>query len=460
MNRFLVHSPADDRVVYEGAFADSHEVETSLAVAVGAGRGWRETSLGERIQGVRAWLDAIDAKRELVATELTAQMGRPISQSPGEIAGFLDRGRTLARLAEEALIDVALPQRDGFTRFLRREPLGVVLVLSPWNYPWLTAVNAVAAALLAGNAVLLKHAEQTPRVAERMTEAWASAGLPAGVFQHLHLTHERVAEVVADARIGAVSFTGSVAGGQAISRAAGGRFLSVGYELGGKDAAYVRSDADVARAAAHIVDGGMYNAGQSCCAVERVYVHEDVYSAFVDAATEEVKKLRVGDPAEAGTSLGPLVRARNADAVRAQVDAALASGARRVVEPVATLGLPQYLAPDLLVDVAQDMALMQEETFGPALGVLSVGSDDEAIAHINDSRYGLTASIWTPDLDRALALGDRLEVGTVFMNRADYLDPELAWTGVRDSGRGCTLSRFGFDAFTRWKSFHLRHRIP
>jgi acyl-CoA reductase-like NAD-dependent aldehyde dehydrogenase len=459
-SRFQVVSPADDSVVYEGALASPAELDRVLALAVGAQRGWGRAPLTERVQAVLRFLDAVEAVRDEAAQELTTQMGRPSSQAPSELAGFLDRGRTMARLAPEALADYVPPAKEGFTRAIQRVPVGVVLVLAPWNYPWLTAVNAVVPALLAGNAVLLKHAEQTPLVAERMSACALRAGLPEGTLQHIHMSHELTAEAVRDARVGAVAFTGSVEGGHAISRAAAGRFLSVGYELGGKDAAYVCEDTDIAKAAANVMDGAMYNAGQSCCSVERVYVHERVMDAFLEAAVAEVRGLRLGDPRDMQTSLGPLVRARNAAVVRAQLEQALGAGARALVGGSSGGRLAQYLAPEVVVGVSHELDLMRAETFGPVVGVMSVASDEEAVARINDSAYGLTASLWTPDLERAQRLGAQLDVGTVFMNRCDALDPELAWVGVRDSGRGCTLSRFGFDGFTRLKSLHLRHAMP
>jgi acyl-CoA reductase-like NAD-dependent aldehyde dehydrogenase len=335
----------------------------------------------------------------------------------------------------------------------------VVLVLAPWNYPWLASVNAIVPALLAGNSVILKIAPQTPLVAERYAEAFAAAGLPAGVFQFLHIDHEQVAEVIKDARVNFVAFTGSVAGGHAVQRAASERFISTGLELGGKDPAYVRPDAQLEATLENLVDGAMFNAGQSCCAIERIYVHEDVYDKFIEGFVELTKQYKLGNPLDPTVTLGPMVRTDAADRVREHIHDALQRGAQALIAPTLfpknQKGTP-YLAPQVLVNMDHNMLVMTEETFGPVVGIMSVKDDEEAIQLMNDSRYGLTASIWTTDVDAALRIGDRIETGTWLMNRCDYLDPALAWTGVKDSGRGCTLSQLGFDAFTRPKSFHLR----
>jgi acyl-CoA reductase-like NAD-dependent aldehyde dehydrogenase len=385
-------------------------------------------------------------------------MGRPIAYSPNEIRrGFQERALYMCAIAEQALSDLKIESKDGFERFIRREPHGVALVLAPWNYPWLTSVNAVVPALLAGNSVILKMAQQTPLVAERYAEAFAAAGLPEGVFQYLHADHSQVARMVADARVGYVAFTGSVGGGHAVQRAAAARFVPTGLELGGKDPAYVRADAPLQATAENLVDGAYFNSGQSCCAVERIYVDRKLFADFVDAFVALVKQYRLGNPLDPQTTLGPMVRAGAADGVRAQIREAVEQGARPLLRWNDSAGSP-YLAPEVLIEVDHRMAVMREETFGPVVGIQPVADDEEAIRLMNDSRYGLTASIWTANADAALAIGERVETGTWFMNRCDYLDPALAWTGVKDSGRGCTLSRLGLEAFTRPKSFHLRLR--
>lgn len=458
--RFQTISPVDGSIVFERELDGSDEIERALAGGVAAFSKWRATNLEERCAIVQRFVEAAVKDADGVAHELTMQMGRPIRDGAGEVGGWLLRGRTMIDLASDALADIRLEERAGFTRFIRRDPLGVVFVVAPWNYPWLTAVNALVPALVAGNPVVLKHSEQTPLVAKRIGEAARAAGLPPDVLQVLYLDHEGVAAVIRDDRTAYVAFTGSVGGGHAIQEAASTRFIGTALELGGKDPAYVCSDADIERSAVNLVDGCFYNAGQSCCGIERIYVHRQVYAGFLESFTSEANKLVLGDPREQTTTMGPVVRVRNAQSIQAQIDAALAAGARDLLDPRqfegAERGLP-YLPPHALVDVDHSMEIMAEETFGPAVGIMAVRDDDEAIRLMNDSRYGLTASVWTSDLERAQRLGQQVETGTWFMNRCDYLDPELAWVGVKDSGRGCSLSKLGYAQLTRPKSFHLRH---
>ncbi len=453
-------SPIDGAIFAERELATSQVIETALSNAVTAQRSWKQTSVTERAAICRKMLAYLIERADQFGEELTRQIGRPITYSPFEIKrGFAERVNYLCDIAERELADLALEPKENFQRFIRREPLGVVLVLAPWNYPWLASVNAIVPALLAGNSVILKIAPQTPLVAERYAEAFAAAGLPDGVFQYLHINHDQVAEVIKDECIGFVAFTGSVAGGRAVQRAASERFIATGLELGGKDPAYVRADADLNAAIENLIDGAMFNSGQSCCAIERIYVHQDVYEKFVEDFVVLTKQYKLGNPLAADTTLGPLVRTDAADKVRAHIAEAVAKGARTLIDealfPMSKIGTP-YLAPQVLVNVNHSMLVMTEETFGPVVGIMPVRDDAEAIRLMNDSRYGLTASVWTTDAAAALAIGDHLETGTVYMNRCDYLDPALAWTGVKDSGRGCTLSQLGFAAFTRPKSYHLR----
>jgi len=436
-------------------------VKDALERAVRAQKKWKLVSVKDRVALVTRAVDAFVKKRDVLAEEITRQMGRPISQSPGEVRGFEERARYMASVAEEALADVDVGKKEGFTRYIRREPLGVVLAIAPWNYPFLTAVNSVVPAILAGNTVLLRHSPQTPLAAERIVEAFRDAGAPDGVVQFLHTTDEDTDKLVETDGVDFVAFTGSVRVGHLIQRHAAGRFIPVGLELGGKDGAYVRADANFAHAVENLVDGAFFNSGQSCCGIERIYVDASLYDRFVEAFVALTKQYRLGNPLDPSASLGPLVRTSAAEFVRGQIAEAVSQGARALIDPKTFAadapGTP-YLAPQVLTNVDHSMRVMREETFGPAVGIMKVTGDDRAVELINDSPYGLTAAIWTSDEDAAARIGARLDVGTVFQNRCDYLDPALAWTGVKDSGRGCTLSRLGYESLTRPKSFHLRTR--
>ncbi|MEA3195732.1 MAG: hypothetical protein QOD26_4065 [Betaproteobacteria bacterium] len=445
-------SPVDGSVYVERELATDAAIESALARAVEAQKAWKRVPVAERVDICRRMVAWCVARADELGSELAWQMGRPIAYGPNELKrGFQERAQYMASIAEESLAEIGISPG----RFIRREPLGVVFVLAPWNYPWLTSVNAIVPALLAGNSVILKMAQQTPLVAERYAEAFAAAGLPAGVFQFLHVGHDQAARMIADPRIAFVAFTGSVEGGHAVQRAAAERFIATGLELGGKDPAYVRADADLSSAIENLVDGSYFNSGQSCCGVERIYVDKKVLKPFVDGFIALAKQYKLGDPLDAKTTLGPMVRAGAADQVRAQIKAAVGKGAKALLDFPDREGTP-YLPPQVLVDVDHGMDVMSEETFGPVVGIMAVDGDAEAIRLMNDSRYGLTASIWTRDAEAALAIGNEVETGTWFMNRCDYLDPALAWTGVKDSGRGCTLSRLGLEAFTRPKSFHFK----
>ena len=455
-------SPVDGSGYVERPLASGEAISEALARARRGQDAWRRLSVEERQVLLGQAVDAFVAKREAIAEEIAWQMGRPAAQAGGEVAGFEERARYMIEAAPAALADIDPGPKDGFTRFVRRDPLGVVFVVAPWNYPYLTAVNAVVPALMAGNAVILKHSAQTPLCAERFAEAFAAAGLPDGVFQYLHLGHADALKLIETDGIDFVAFTGSVEAGHKVQAAAAQRFIGVGLELGGKDPAYVRADADLPHAIENVMDGAFFNAGQSCCGIERVYVHEEVYDDFVEGAVAEVGKLRLGDPTKEGATLGPMVRASAADFVREQSAEAVAGGARALIDPASfpadREGTP-YLAPQVLVEVTHGMRVMTEESFGPVVGIMKVASDMEAVALMNDSDFGLTASIWTRDEQAAIEIGELVQTGTWFMNRCDYLDPALAWTGVKDSGRGCTLSRVGYEQLTRPKSFHLRTAV-
>ena len=454
-------SPIDGSVVAERTTANAHEIDAILDRAALAQRAWRRVPISDRAAICERMVESMLSIADELGAELARQMGRPVRHAPMELTrGFQERARHMASIAPSALADIPVAPKEGFIRFIRKEPVGVVLVVAPWNYPYLTSVNSIVPAVLAGNAVILKHATQTLLCAERYSAAFAAAGLPDGVFQHVHATHDDIARMIGDERIGFVSFTGSVDGGHAIQAATSRRFIGTGLELGGKDPAYVRADADLPFAVAETVDGAFFNAGQSCCGIERIYVHDEVYDEFVDRFVVEASGYVLGNPLDPDVTIGPMVTAAAADFVRGQIADAIAHGARRLIGEAdfatPAPGTP-YLGPTVLVDVDHTHRVMTEESFGPVIGIMRVSGDEEAIGLMNDSAYGLTASIWTADADAALAIGDRIETGTCYMNRCDYLDPGLAWTGVKDTGHGCTLSVLGFDAFTRPKSFHLRH---
>ena len=452
-------SPVDGRIYVERALDTAAGIDRALDAARTAQRSWSQVPLAARCQVLSKAVDAFVAKADDIAAEITWQMGRPIRHAPGEIRGFEERARHMLALAPEALAALNPGDKTGFRRRIKRVPLGVVAVVAPWNYPYLTAVNAVLPALIAGNTVVLKHSHQTPLCAERFLEAFAGAAIPAGVFQYLHLSHDDTARLMGDARIASVCFTGSVAGGRAVVAATAAGFATAGLELGGKDPAYVRADANLAHAIETLTDGAFYNAGQSCCGIKRIYVAQSRYEEFVAGVVDLTKQYRLGSPLDPETTLGPVVRASAAEAIRAQIRDAVSRGARALIEeswfPASVPGTP-YLAPQVLVGVDHSMAIMREETFGPAIGIMPVESDEQALGLMNDSDFGLTAAIFSQDAARAEALGDALETGTVFLNRCDYLDPALAWTGVKNSGRGCTLSRVGFEQLTRPKSYHFK----
>ena len=457
-----VISPIDNSVYAERPLAKPADLERALDLARKAQRAWRSVPLADRTHILTRFCDLFEAKRDEIALELTWQMGRPSRYAPNEVRGTLERARHMIAIAPSALADIDAGPKEQFKRFIRREPLGVVLTIAAWNYPYLIAVNSVVPALMAGNAVVLKHSAQTPLCAERFATALQEAGLPHGVFQALHMSHEDTERAIRDPRVDFVAFTGSVAGGHAVQRAAAERFIGTGLELGGCDPVYVRNDANLAHAIENIVDGAYFNSGQSCCGLQRIYVHERVYGAFVDGFVDLTRKYVLGNPLDAATTLGPVVRAAAADTIRTQIAASIKAGGKPVIAETdfaaSRAGTP-YLAPQVLLDVDNSTPMMREEIFGPVAGIMKVQSDEQAIALMNDSAYGLTAAIWTADADAALSIGDRVETGTWFMNRCDYLDPALAWVGVKDSGRGCTLAVVGYQHLTRPKSFHLRTHV-
>jgi acyl-CoA reductase-like NAD-dependent aldehyde dehydrogenase len=455
-----VDDPFTGEVACELRLAQAEEAQRLVDRAAEAQRSFARTPVVERAALVRSFSEAFRARKEEVAQDITRMMGKPIREARGEVETMVGRATHMASIAEEALADQPLPEKPGFRRFIGREPLGVVLDIAPWNYPLLTAVNVVVPAVLAGNAVILKHASRTPLCGEHFTRAFAKAGAPRHLVEALVSDHATVAEVVARPEVGYVAFTGSVPGGHEVYREAAKRFIQVGLELGGKDPAYVAEDADLDHAIANLAEGAFYNAGQSCCGIERIYVHERHYDRFLEGLVAEAKKLVLGDPRDEATTLGPMAQFEAPAFLARQVAEAREKGARVLCggERARVGGRGRFFQPAVVADATHDMSLMVDESFGPIVGVAQVKDDQEALARMNHSHYGLTAAVWTSSEDRAVELGRRLEAGTVFMNRCDYLDPALPWVGVKDSGLGCSLSYLGLQALTRPKSYHLRLR--
>lgn len=450
-------SPIDGSVFAERETLSKDEGFAVASAARAAQKAWAARPLQERIDLVMAGVAAVGAMNDEIVPELAHMMGRPVRYG-GEFGGFNERSAYMAEIAETALADIEVGDDADFKRYIKRVPHGVVFIVAPWNYPYMTAINTLAPALIAGNTVVLKHATQTLLVGERMAAAFQSAGVPAEVFQNVFLDHDTTSALIAERAFDFVNFTGSVGGGQAMERAAAGTFTGVGTELGGKDPGYVMEDADLDAAVDTLIDGAMFNAGQCCCGIERIYVHESLYDEFVAKAVEIVKGYKLGNPLDEATTMGPMANVRFAAEVRAQIDEAVAAGAVAHIDTMAEDDGGAYLTPQILTNVTHEMRVMRDESFGPVVGIMKVSSDAEAIALMNDSEFGLTASLWTRDLDRAARIGDEIETGTVFLNRADYLDPGLCWTGCKNTGRGGGLSVIGYQNLTRPKSYHLKKR--
>ncbi|KAJ8129091.1 hypothetical protein O1611_g4540 [Lasiodiplodia mahajangana] len=454
-------SPTTNEPILTRNGVSASELEQIPTVAAEAFKTWRETSLTDRTIIVKKALELLEKQKDQLAEEITVQMGRPIAYTAGEIATAIKRANYMIKISEETLKDTEGDAEKGFKRFIRKVPVGPVLVIFAWNYPYLILVNSLIPALLAGNTVILKPSPQTPTIAEHVTKIFAEAGLPAGVLQYFHCGSPSIMEsMVRDPKIALICFTGSVAGGLAVQKAASDRIVNVGLELGGKDPAYVRGDVDLDWAAAEIVDGSIFNSGQSCCAIERVYVDEKIYDAFIEATQKVLQGYKVGDPLDKETHIGPVISKRSKETVEAHIKDALEKGAKDATPENSTFSnlppLGNFVKPTLLTDVNHDMTVMTEETFGPVISVMKVKDDSEAVRLMNDSEFGLTASIWTKDTDKGYELAQQVEAGTVFVNRADFPSPDLAWTGWKNSGKGVTLSRYGFDQFVKLKSFHLK----
>ncbi len=459
MSIFKTISPIDNKVYVEQELHTKKDIDEVIKKSICAQKLWQKISLEERKEYLQKFIDILVSQETKICEELTYQIGRPISHSVFEIRGFKQRADYLMQISQQSLKDFYPEKIDGFKRYIKKVPLGTVALLSPWNYPFLTSVNILIPALLAGNSVILKHSSQTPLVALRYKRAFEEANLPANLFLVLFLTHEDSNYLLAHKKIDGVFFTGSVKGGLEVQKSIKNKFIPYGLELGGKDSAYVKADANLEPTVENLVEGVYFNSGQSCCAVERIYVDEKIYDKFVAEFVKLTKKYVLGNPLNKDTSLGPMVKTSASNFVRKQIKEAIQKGAKSLIDeslfPLSKEGTP-YLSPHVLVDVNHSMSLMKEESFGPVVGIMKVSSDNEAIKLMNDSKYGLTASIWTQDIKVARDISEEIEVGTVFVNRCDYLDPSLAWTGTKNSGVGVSLSTFVFNSVTRLKSMHFK----
>jgi acyl-CoA reductase-like NAD-dependent aldehyde dehydrogenase len=449
-------SPIDGSIYAERPILSRSEADAAVTRAKIAQRKWNMRPIEERIQLVKAGVAAIGAMNEEIVPEIAWQMGRPIRYG-GELGGFNERASYMADIAIDALAPIEIENSNNFKRVIKRVPHGLVLVVTPWNYPFMTAINTVAPALIAGNAVMLKHASQTPLVGERLANAFHSVGIPRDVFQNVFLDHDTTSALISDRAFDFINFTGSVSGGVAMEKAAAGTFTGIGLELGGKDPGYVMEDANIDAAVETLIDGAMFNSGQCCCGIERIYVIESLFEDFIKKAVAVVNQYKLGNPLDPETTIGPMAHIRFANEVRAQTQEAIKDGAKAHIDPcLFPMDGGAYLMPQILTNVTHNMRIMREESFGPVVGIMSVKNDEEAIKLMNDSNFGLTASLWTEDINRAEAIADKIDTGTAFMNRADYLDPALCWTGCKDTGRGGGLSMIGYHNLTRPKSYHLK----
>ena len=458
MTKLQCISPVDGTIFAERELHTRQDIDARLEQARNAQKKWDGRAIAERVKIVTNAINALETMNDEIVIELAHMMGRPVRYG-GEISGVKERAFHMCSIAQDTLKPIEIENSDQFIRYIAKEPVGIVFVVAPWNYPYLTAVNSIAPALCAGNAIVLKHATQTLLAGERFAQAFKEAGLPDGLFTNLHLSHQMSADLISDNCFDFINFTGSVGGGKAIEISAAGTFSGVGLELGGKDPGYVRADADIDAAVDTLIDGAMFNSGQCCCGIERIYVHENLYDEFVQKAQAIVEKYILGDPLDKQTTLGPMAHKRFADEVRVQIAEALDAGAKGLIGASSfsrDTGQDAYLAPQILVNVDHSMRVMKDESFGPVVGIMKVSGDEEAIDLMNDSEFGLTASIWTKDVDVAQTIGQRIKTGTIFMNRCDYLDPSLCWTGCKSTGRGASLSVLGYDALTRPKSYHLK----
>jgi acyl-CoA reductase-like NAD-dependent aldehyde dehydrogenase len=452
-------TPIDNSVYVEREYSNHRDIESALNASKKAFSDWKNTPLLLRKKILTNFVNVFLKNKTEIEEELCRQMGRPISQCGGEMKGFEERARYMIEKSESALENIISKKNDEFDNFISKDPLGIIFIIAPWNYPYNTSVNSIVPSLLSGNSVILKHSSQTPLCSEQLYKAANLSGLPQGVFQFLHLDHESTSKIISDKRIDHVLFTGSVSGGRQVKKAIGERFINAGLELGGKDPAYVRKDCNLQHAIENLTDGSFFNSGQSCCGIERIYVDSEIYDNFIEGVKNLTEKYTLDNPLKKNTTLGPVVKLSAAQSIRSQIKEAILNGAQDIINNE-NFKISEdnncYVSPSVLINVDHSMKFMMDETFGPSVGIMKVSGENEAAKLMNDSPYGLTASVWTSDKEFAKSFGPKINTGTFFMNRCDYLDPGLAWTGVKDTGTGITLSVLGFDQVTRAKSYHHR----
>ena len=450
-------TPIDNTVYVEREY-HSAKIEQTIESSMKAQKEWASLNVNERVKLIKNFVEDFLSKGDVIGEELSRQIGRPISQAAGELNGFKERADYMLSIAEKKLANIDVTKDNNFKSFIKRRALGIVFVIAPWNYPYLVAVNSIIPAMASGNTVILKHSAQTPLCAEQLYQS-AKKTLPKDVFNYLHLNHEDGLKVVSDKRISFVSFTGSVKAGYDVQKATHTKFIDMALELGGKDPAYARHDCDLEKTVENLVDGSFFNSGQSCCGIERIYVDEKIYNKFIELFVSKTYNYTLGNPLQKETNLGPVVKLSAADFIIKQMKNAVNKGAKKMIDEKKFIFPKEhknYLVPQVLTNVNHDMNFMTEETFGPCVGIMKVQDENEAIKLMNDSPYGLTASIWTKDLEIAEKIGNQVQTGTFYMNRCDYLDPALSWTGVKETGKGCSLSEIAYEKLTSPKSFHLR----
>ena len=454
---FKTITPIDNTILLERDY-DSSKIEQTITNSIIAQKSWSKLEIKERVSLLENFVKEFLSKEEIIKEELTRQIGRPISQTINELKGFKERADHMLSIASKKLSNISLNRGDNFDNYIVRKALGVAFIIAPWNYPYLTSVNSIIPAMAAGNTVILKHSAQTPLCAEQLFAA-AKKTLPKNIFNYLHLNHEDSLKVISDKRVNFVSFTGSVKAGYEVQKATHTKFINVALELGGKDPAYARHDCDLEKTVENLVDGSFFNSGQSCCGIERIYVDEKIYDKFLELFISHTYNYKLGNPLDVDTNLGPVVKLSSAKFIREQINTAIHQGAKKNIDD-SRFNYPKehgnYLIPQVLTNVTHDMNFMMEETFGPCVGIMKVKNEDEAVKLMNDSPYGLTASVWTKDFGVAKKIGEQINTGTFYMNRCDYLDPGLSWTGVKDTGKGCSLSEIAYENLTSPKSFHLK----